>query len=307
MVRQSSDEVTVITAAPVRPPSPKEQAKRVACLIMLSGNNVGQVYPLDRTATLIGREDGAHIQLMDAGISRRHAMVSLDEDGNYVLDDAGSRNGTFANNRRLDGPYHLEDGDKVQVGVMTILKFSYGDDLEASYAQKMYDAALRDDLTGVFNRRYLNDRLHSEFSFSKRHQRSLALLLIDLDHFKSVNDNHGHLAGDQVLREVAQTIAHTIRAEDVLARYGGEEFCVLCRDTDVMKAAILAERVRYQTANSAHMLADGPLVVTVSIGLVAIPDAQINTPEQLVDAADEALYQAKDAGRNCVITRRPRP
>ena len=104
MVRQNSDEVTVITAAPVRPPSPKEQAKRVACLIMLSGNNVGQVYALDRAATLIGREDGAHIQLMDAGISRRHAMVSVDEDGNYMLDDAGSRNGTFANNQRLDGP-----------------------------------------------------------------------------------------------------------------------------------------------------------------------------------------------------------
>ena len=306
MVRHNSDEVTVVTAAPLRPPREPRTEGRSACLIMLSGNNVGQVYPLDTDQTTIGREDGASIQLMDAGISRRHARIDRRPDGSYILNDAGSRNGTFANNRRIEEGYTLQDGDKVQVGVMTILKFSYGDDLEASYAQRMYDAALRDDLTGVFNRRYLNERLQSEFSFSRRHERGLSLLLIDLDHFKAVNDNHGHLAGDQVLRDVAQRVAGIIRAEDVLARYGGEEFCVLCRDTDLMKASILAERIRHQTAATPHMISTGPLVVTVSIGVVAIPDAAINSPDQLVDAADEALYQAKASGRNCVITRRPR-
>jgi two-component system cell cycle response regulator len=307
MVRYNSDEVTVVTASPVAPSKPEaSDNKRVACLIMLSGNNVGQVYPLTADQTSIGREDGSTIQLMDAGISRRHARIDRLADGGYRLLDAGSRNGTFANNHKLEGAHELQDGDKVQVGVMTILKFSYGDDLEANYAQRMYDAALRDDLTGVFNRRYLNQRLMSEFSFSRRHDRALSLLLIDLDHFKSVNDTHGHLAGDHVLRETAQRVAGIIRAEDVLARYGGEEFCVLCRDTDLMNASILAERIRHQTSATPHMVAAGPLVVTVSIGVVAIPDSAIGTPEQLIDAADESLYQAKASGRNCVITRRPR-
>jgi two-component system cell cycle response regulator len=304
MVRFNSEEVTVISG-PAEMLEPKKEG-RVACLIMLSGNNVGQVYPLDRDSTLIGRDAAADIQLMDAGISRRHAQIVANQDGSYMLTDAGSRNGTFANNRRIDGPHHLTDGDKVQVGVMTILKFSYGDDLEASYAQRMYDAALRDDLTGVFNRRYLGERLESEFSFSRRHGRALSLLLIDLDHFKQVNDNYGHLVGDQVLRDTAQRVQSIIRAEDVLARYGGEEFCVLCRDTDLMKASILAERIRHQTAATPHRSDQGPLLVTVSIGVVSIPDAQIETSEEFVDAADEALYQAKGAGRNCVITRRPR-
>ncbi|PID39247.1 MAG: GGDEF domain-containing protein [Proteobacteria bacterium] len=305
MVRYNSDEITVVTASPMASKKPEASKQRSACLIMLSGNNVGQVYRLRADETTIGRDDSSTIQLMDAGISRRHAKIQRLSDGGYRLFDAGSRNGTFANNHRLEGAHELQDGDKVQVGVMTILKFSYGDDLEASYAQRMYDAALRDDLTGLFNRRYLNERLRSEFSFSRRHDRALSLLLIDLDHFKSVNDTYGHLKGDQVLRETAQRVADIIRVEDVLARYGGEEFCVVCRDTDLMNASILAERIRHQTATTPHLLASEELVVTVSIGGVAIPDPAINTPEQLVDAADEALYQAKASGRNCVITRRP--
>ena len=306
MVKFNSEEVTVI-ADPVNAANKRDKPadRRYACLIVLSGNNVGQVYNLDRDETLIGRDAAADIQLMDAGISRRHARLSHLGDGRFRLKDAGSRNGTFANSRRVDSDHTLSDGDKIQIGVMTILKFSYGDALEANYAQKMYDAALRDDLTQVFNRRYLNERLESEYAFARRHGRSLALLLIDLDHFKQVNDTHGHLAGDQVLREVAQRIMGIIRTEDVLARYGGEEFCVLCRDTDLMKASILAERIRHLTAASPYSLADGQLTVTVSIGVVAVPNDSINTPDELVHAADEALYQAKDAGRNCVITRRP--
>ncbi|MCK5801168.1 MAG: GGDEF domain-containing protein [Deltaproteobacteria bacterium] len=306
MVRYVSDEVTVITAAPTQPKSDKTPLKkRSACLIMLSGTNVGQVYPLDSPETMIGREDNATIQLMDAGISRQHARIQRLDDDSYRLHDAGSRNGTFANNHRIEAPHPLEDGDKIQVGVMTILKFSYGDDLETDYAQRMYDAALRDDLTGIFNRRYLGERLDSEFSFARRHDHHLALLMIDLDLFKRVNDTYGHLAGDQVLREVAQQISGIIRAEDVLARYGGEEFCVICRDTDLMQAAVLAERIRHKTSSTPHILDAGPLVVTVSIGVCSLPDPSLLTPKHLIDAADEALYKAKDSGRNCVIAHHP--
>ncbi|MBW2732394.1 MAG: GGDEF domain-containing protein [Deltaproteobacteria bacterium] len=306
MAHFNSEEVTVI-AGPAGPAHKESSPRnRTACLIVLSGNNVGQVYQLERDQVSIGRDVNADIQLMDAGISRRHARVVRESSDNFSLADDGSRNGTFANNQPVEAHHELKDGDKIQIGVMTILKFSLADDLEADYAQKMYDAALRDDLTGIFNRRYLGERLTSEFSFSRRHTRPLALLLLDLDHFKTVNDTYGHLAGDQVLREVAETIGQLIRAEDVLARYGGEEFCVLCRDTNLMRASILGERIRHHVAEATHTLSETVLTVTVSIGVVAIPDDNFETPDAMVHAADEALYQAKAAGRNCVITRRPR-
>ncbi|MCA9664479.1 MAG: GGDEF domain-containing protein [Myxococcales bacterium] len=282
------------------------ETARCAHLIVLSGTNVGQVYRLEADEVTIGREDGSTIQLMDAGISRRHARLRKDGEGGYLLEDAGSRNGTFANNRRVERRHTLEDGDKIQVGVMTILKFSYDDELEADYARKMYDAALRDGLTGVFNRRYFDDRLASELAFSSRHNKALALLLIDLDHFKSVNDTHGHPAGDKILIGFGKLLQSIIRAEDVLARYGGEEFVILCRDTDVMKASILAERIRHAAASHYYHVESARLQVTVSIGVVAVPDQGIDSPAEMVDAADGALYQAKSKGRNCVITRRPR-
>jgi len=304
MVRFSSDEVTVLTPSSDQPDQKEPPKDRTACLIVLSGTNVGKVYPLNKDQVTIGREDGADIQLMDAGISRRHAAV-FRQGSSFLVNDVGSRNGTFANNHRLDSPHQLRDGDKLQVGVMTILKFSYGDDLEANYARKMYDAALRDDLTGVFNRRYFDDRVRSEFSFAKRHGTALALLMIDLDHFKRINDTRGHVAGDQVLRDFAQRMLQIIRAEDVLSRYGGEEFCVLCRNTELMQASTLAERIRHDTSAVPFQLPDGPLTVTVSIGVVASDDT-LASPEEMVEAADEALYQAKTRGRNCVVTRRPK-
>jgi diguanylate cyclase (GGDEF)-like protein len=186
----------------------------------------------------------------------------------------------------------------------TILKFSYDDELEARYAQRMYDAALRDGLTGAFNRRYFDERLRAEVAFSQRHGASASLLLIDLDHFKRVNDTHGHLAGDQILTEFAQLVGRIIRAEDVLARYGGEEFGIVCRNTDLAQAAILAERVRHAAAKRIYRIEDRAIQVTVSLGVAAVPDAQIRSAEQLVDAADAALYQAKAQGRNCVICHR---
>lgn len=306
MTRRKSDEVTAISAAPIRSPSKENKRERFACLIMLTGTSVGQVYQLNKNLIRIGRADNADIQLMDSGISRNHAEIEKLRDGSFRISDAGSRNGTFANNRKIEGAIPLKDGDKIQVGVQTVLKFSYGDDLEANYAQKMYDAALRDDLTGVYNRRYLDERLHSEFSYAQRKELNLGLLLIDLDHFKLVNDNYGHVVGDQVLRAIAKKIEETIRAEDVLARYGGEEFCVLCRDTELMKATVLAERIRHAVASMSHMTPQGAITTTVSIGVVALPDSGIVSAKDLLDNADEALYKAKASGRNCVITRRPR-
>jgi diguanylate cyclase (GGDEF)-like protein len=304
MARQISEEVTVITQFHLSPK--RRTGERVAHLVVLSGHNVGQVYNLHQAESRIGRDENADIQIMDAGISRRHALIVRTEDGIYEIRDAGSRNGTFANNHRVEEARTLEDGDKIQLGSMTVLRFAYTDEAEADYAQEMYEKAHRDGLTGVFNRRYFEDRLAAELAHAIRHNRHLALLMMDLDHFKAVNDAHGHPVGDTVLKEFAALLNKTTRGEDAVVRYGGEEFAVICRNTDLMKASILGERIRHEVS-AAVFAADGPrLRITVSVGIAAAPDPEIRDLDTMVQAADDALYKAKQSGRNCVITRRKR-
>ena len=302
MARFKSEEVTVVAPGPSKAPEPPKES-RGAHLIVLSGTNVGQVFDVAKKKVIIGRDENVEIQIMDAGISRRHACIARDAAGTYLLQDLGSRNGTFANNKRVEGNHFLADGDKVQIGVMTILKFTFDDAPEADYAQAMYEAALRDGLTGVYNRRYFEERVRTEYSFAARHTTALALLFLDLDHFKQVNDTLGHLAGDQVLKEFARTVGRISRAEDVLCRYGGEEFAILCRDTDLLRASVLGERIRHEIAAHRFMAESREIHLTVSIGIAALPDEAIKSPEALVAAADEAVYQAKERGRNCVVMR----
>lgn len=302
----TSDEITVLAPASAGALEPSPSEKLVGHLIVLSGSSVGRVFTLEDENTVLGREDAVAIQLMDPGVSRRHAEIKRSADGEYRLCDLGSRNGTYANNQRLAAEHPLRDGDRIQLGLITILKFTLNDNFEAHYAQRMYDAALRDGLTGAFNRRYFDQRLLSEFSFSRRHGTSLSLIMLDLDHFKQLNDTRGHLAGDSVLRQLSERVSEVVRAEDVVVRYGGEEFALLCRDTSLKEASMLAERVRHAIADKAFPLDDGGQAsVTGSAGVVTIPDREIDSPEALISAADSAMYEAKRQGRNCVVTRRP--
>lgn len=307
MARYISEEVTVITPTPLDTEDRQQKDDRGAHLIVLSGTNVGQVFELTKRRVTLGRDDSSDIQIMDAGISRQHAMIERDKDGGtYRLRDDGSRNGTFANNHRVEEFYNLCDGDKIQIGVMTILKFAFTDEAEANYAQRMYEAAHRDGLIGIFNRRYFEDRLTADFGYAKRHNQHLSLLMLDLDHFKRVNDTYGHPAGDAVLKSFAELVARNIRSDDILARFGGEEFVVLCRHTDLMRASILGERIRHAVSQHVFEAGDQQLKITTSIGISALPDPEIAEPKALVEAADESLYKAKQRGRNCVVARRPR-
>lgn len=299
MVRFSSDERTV---SQVVPRQTVDDSGR-AYLIALSGSNVGQIFHLEKEITVVGRDEDSDIQILDAGISRRHARIEQNGEGIFELVDENSRNGTFANNTRIER-HRLQDGDKIQLGVTTVIKFCFNNNSEAQYAQTMYETALRDSLTGVFNRRYFDERLRSEFAYALRHKTCLALLLLDLDHFKKVNDTHGHPTGDEVLKEFAGLIFKTIRTEDVLTRYGGEEFAILCRDTDLIKASVLGERIRHAVAGHTFLGATLRLNITTSIGIAVIPSPKIETIEALIAAADEAMYQAKNIGRNCVVIRR---
>src|SRR5262249_797283 len=155
---------------------------------------------------------------------------------------------------------------RIQLGVTTVIKFTVTDDLEEEYQRHLMEAALRDPLTGLFNRRQFDERLSAELSAARRHGNTLSLLMIDVDHFKVINDTHGHLAGDAALKMVAQSLLEASRREDVVARFGGEEFVVLARGTDLGGAQRFAERLRRKVERSSCRWEDAELRVTVSIG-----------------------------------------
>lgn len=276
-----------------------------ACLVVLSGPRVGAVYRLDRAVTVVGRSSQADVNIDDDGVSRNHLRISRDGDA-LVAEELGSRNGTFVNGTRLEQRLELADGDKIQLGRGTILKFTFHDSLDDSYQQRMVESALRDPLTRLYNKRYFDDRLDAELRFARRHGTSLALLLIDVDHFKRVNDERGHLAGDTTLAEIANTLSSAVRNEDVVARYGGEELVVLSRAIGDDGAHNLAERLR-RTIEALHVHVDDepPVRVTISIGVAVYPTIEVGSANQLTAAADRALYQAKDAGRNQVAVAVP--
>jgi diguanylate cyclase (GGDEF)-like protein len=166
---------------------------------------------------------------------------------------------------------------------------------------------LTDALTGVYNRRYMDRRLAEEIARARRQSYAISCMYIDVDHFKQVNDTHGHQAGDDVLREVASRIKAELRMSDALGRFGGDEFVVLLIDADLESAGIVAQRIRASVADQAFLLAEGQgLAVTVSIGVAALPDVGRELPieevaQQLVAQADAALYEAKQQGRNRVV------
>lgn len=157
-----------------------------------------------------------------------------------------------------------------------------------------------DGLTQVYNRRFFSAELRRLFDIATRHQRPLSLAMIDLDHFKSINDTHGHRTGDLVLTEVSTVIVQNVRSSDVLARYGGEEFVVLLPETPIAEAALMAERIRGAVEAMRVDARDARIGVTISIGVADVQSADTGTPARLLEAADRALYEAKEHGRNCV-------
>ncbi len=272
--------------------------ERRACLTILTGSAAGQLFKCAKATIVMGRAPSADLKLDDDGISRHHARLRC-ETGRSWVQDLASRNGTFVNGERIDGDVELKDGDKIQVGRGTVLRFGFQDALDESFHENLLSSALRDGLTKLFNKRYLMDRLDSELKFAQRHETSLSLLLIDLDHFKKVNDTHGHLAGDAVLAHIAQVLTRAVRNEDVVARFGGEEFAIILRAIGLEPAVQMAERLRKNIEAAVVKCAAGELRATISIGVAGFPSTPAKTPEQLVEAADQALYRAKHDGRNC--------
>jgi len=295
-----TDEWDEVTGATDVDELQKTSSQRRACLTCLTGTLSGQLFRVTKGQLTIGRSPNVELRLDDDGISRNHARIRSETNRAWI-EDMESRNGTFVNGERITASVELKEGDKVQVGRGTVLRFGFQDALDESFHENLLSSALRDGLTKLFNKRYLMDRLDSELKFALRHETSLSLLLLDIDHFKKVNDTHGHLAGDAVLANLALVLGRAVRNEDVVARFGGEEFAIILRAIGIEPAMHMAERLRRLVEQtSATAGGSGPLKATVSIGVAGLPSTVVKTPDQLVEAADRALYAAKRDGRNCV-------
>jgi len=267
-------------------------------LIVLTGGQMGQLFAINEDQIVIGRGAQCEVRIQDDGVSRRQAHL-LREEGMLFIEDLGSRNGTWVNGKKLAGRQALVEGDKIQVGTGTVVKYALIDRFEAAYQKRMFEAAVKDALTGAYNRRHFHERIETELAFARRHSTPLALLMIDIDYFKRVNDEHGHVIGDKFLQALARRLRAIVRTEDLLARYGGEEFAILTR-IDGPGAHAFAERVRSEVAAKRFAAHGVELPVTVSVGVAVYPEVRADTQKKLVEAADQALYRAKKAGRNRV-------
>lgn len=267
-------------------------------LCVLSGREPGRNYPLPSGSTVVGRSAGASIVLDSDGVSRRHAAL-VHHGGRVEIVDLGSTNGTHVNGEPVDQRGRmLAEGDRVQVGD-AVFKFTYQDRLEAEMQHSLYTSAVRDRLTGAYNRAFFNERWAQAFSDSLRSKTPLSLILLDLDHFKQLNDTYGHVAGDAVLEAAARAMQRNVRLEDTLARYGGEEFVVVLPGATLREALAVAERLRRGVAEIAVPIGGHQLAVTVSVGVSTRRRTRPDTPGAMLARADALLYEAKSAGRNC--------
>jgi len=272
-----------------------------ATVTVLTGQNTGVVIELKNGVSDMGRGSDVDIPLADAGLSRRHARIVASA-GVYTIEDLGSTNGTFLNGVQVTDRVAMESGARIQVGETTLLRFALLDMHEQAAAKRMYEMTVRDPLTSLHNRRHLDERFKGEFAFATRHKSALTVFIIDVDHFKKINDTRGHPAGDEVLRAMAVSLQKMVRTEDVVARFGGEEFVVVARGIDQVGTTLFGERLRAGVEAMRVPWESGELRLTASIG-VAHYDAQHEyaSTDEMLAAADGALYRAKHGGRNQVV------
>jgi diguanylate cyclase (GGDEF)-like protein len=259
---------------------------------------MGTRYALSDTPMILGRGNDCDVQINDHSVSRRHARIQPGADGYYAV-DLQSTNGTFINDV-FSSISRLKDGDYLRIG-NCIYRFLAGGNVEAEYHEEIYRLTIIDALTEIHNKRYLLEFLDRELARSARYGRPLCLIMLDVDHFKTINDNLGHLGGDFTLREIAGAIKSSIRKEELFARYGGEEFSIVLPETTLEKGILAAERIRALVEQYPFFYEGKKFTVTLSMGVSATLGDDTLTPQDIIRQADERLYLAKSTGRNRVV------
>ena len=260
---------------------------------------MGARYAISDKPLVIGRASDCEIRINDHSVSSRHARIQPGADGYYAV-DLQSTNGTYVNDMPAS-MYKLKDGDYLRVG-NCIYRFLMGGNVETEYHEEIYRLTIIDGLTEIHNKRYLMEFLDRELARSSRHNRPLSLIMIDIDKFKSINDQYGHLGGDFTLRELAVRIKGNVRKEELFARYGGEEFAVVLPETPPDGALIVADRILKVVNQTPFLFEEKTFTVTISLGVVTTQGEATITPIDLIRRADAKLYQAKEEGRNRVCS-----
>lgn len=271
--------------------------------------NLVQIHPLqldrgmislEQDSVTLGRGNECGLVIREDCASREHARIDR-QPGGYVIRDLNSTNGTWVNEQRVTSHW-LQPGDRIRVGTH-IFKFVSANDIETQYHETVYTMMTRDGLTGAWNKRSFLDVIEREVGRSARVGHPLTLSIFDIDHFKNINDTYGHLAGDQVLRQLCERLSPLIPSGDVLARYGGEEFAILLADATAEDSVRLAETCRMVIESAPFETCEGPIAVTISVGVADLSSVDADeepTVEQLILSADARLYEAKRSGRNRV-------
>jgi diguanylate cyclase (GGDEF)-like protein len=273
-------------------------APHTSAMVVIYGEDLGRKYELERPTTVIGRSSSCDVQVDQDSVSRNHAKIELEEQ-RAVVSDMGSTNGTFVNDEAVERPTPLRNGDLIKIG-RTIFKYLAGGNIEALYHEEIYRLTTTDGLTQIYNKRYFLETLEREISRCRRYGRSLCLAMIDIDHFKQINDKFGHLAGDYVLKQLASAAKNKIRREDVFARYGGEEFAAILPEIDLDGARVTGEKLRKLIEGQRFVFEEQTIPVTISVGIALVTDEMLEAAA-LIAAADAKLYEAKAAGRNRVV------
>jgi len=292
----SRDEDTAVSDV-AQPPLVARDKDDCLVIVYQRAGGAGRCIKLDRLPLRLGRDPDNELVLTDDGVSRRHARIERRGD-RMVLMDVGSTNGTLLNDAELSGIAELCTGDRIQVG-STIFKYLSATDLEAALHEQIFSNVTTDALTGLRSKRHLLDELGREFSRARRYNRQFSVLMIDIDHFKWINDEYGHQVGDITLRAVASQVLSCLHSDDLAARYGGEEFVISLLETKLEDAVVTAERIRAAVAELVVSYRDVRLQVTVSIGCAEYSHSDENEI-RLFERADLAMYAAKEAGRNTV-------
>jgi two-component system cell cycle response regulator len=276
-------------------------------LVFLNGDLLAVPIPLEREEVILGRALGADVRINDAKIARRHARINTiydaaNETTKYVLTDLTARNATLLNGEAIKQET-LQNGDKITLGEY-ILRFEMLDEIDREYQRQIRRLLSHDDLTGLLSSRSFFSELRREAERAKAEKRMLCVLMMDIDHFKKVNDTYGHLTGSRALEEIGQCITQNLRNGDAAARFGGEEFAAFLLDAGLAQGLVAAERIRSEIENyQFSIIRQGKPAethrITISVGIATFPKDS-KDPIELVEMADSALYHAKREGRNRV-------
>jgi two-component system, cell cycle response regulator len=293
------DKTTVIVSLNEMGDRGKSKERLVPILRVARGVETGRHFIIpDNNKMVLGRSSECTIVIPDASCSRKHAEIFLASNGKVFVKDLGSTNGTLLNGKRIPAPQELNESDIVQIGDNTEFLFEHMREEEAQAQVEIYDKATRDTLTRTYNRRFFEDTINREIEQRNKDHSGIALVIFDIDHFKPVNDTHGHQAGDAVLREMGARIPGAIRGEDIFARIGGEEFAIILRTDDASIVPLMAERIRVLVESKRFAAEGKELPISISVGTCYYKGPNPVSFDRLYKIADEALYESKHNGRN---------